>query len=52
MKTINYLCDAVRQTAYDIHVYHGHGHLEKVYENALANRLRKAAAQVFFCKML
>lgn len=35
------LCDLVRQTAYDIHVYHGHGHLEKVYENALAHRLRK-----------
>jgi GxxExxY protein len=42
MKTINDLCDTVRQTAYDIHVYHGNGHLEKVYENALANRLRKA----------
>ncbi len=36
------LCDRVRQIAYDIHVYHGHGHLEKVYENALAHRLRKA----------
>lgn len=35
-------CDKVRQTAYDIHVYHGHGHLEKVYENALAHRLQKA----------
>ena len=42
MKDIKALCDQVRQTAYDIHVYHGHGHLEKVYENALANRLRKA----------
>ncbi|MGD0744224.1 MAG: GxxExxY protein [Verrucomicrobiota bacterium] len=42
MKTINDLCDIVRQTAYDIHVYHGNGHLEKVYENALAHRLRKA----------
>jgi hypothetical protein len=31
-----------RKTAYAIHVYHGHGHLEKVYENALVNRLRKA----------
>jgi GxxExxY protein len=40
-KTIKELCDVVRQTAYDIHVYHGNGHLEKVYENALANRLRK-----------
>ena len=36
------LCDRIRQTAYDIHVYHGHGHLEKVYENALGHRLRKA----------
>jgi GxxExxY protein len=41
MKTINELCDIVRQTAYSIHIYHGHGHLEKVYENALAHRLRK-----------
>lgn len=40
------LCDQVRQVAYDIHVYHGHGHLEKVYENALAHRLRKAGLSV------
>ena len=46
MKTINDLCDIVRQTAYDIHVYHGNGHLEKVYENALAHRLRKAGFDV------
>ncbi len=45
-KTINDLCDIVRQTAYDIHVYHSNGHLEKVYENALANRLRKAGFDV------
>src|SRR5690242_16781385 len=38
---IKLLCDQVRQTAYDIHIYHGHGHLEKVYENALAHRLHK-----------
>ena len=36
----------MRQTAYNIHVYHGHGHLEKVYENALAHRLRKAGLDV------
>lgn len=41
MKDIKALSDQVRQTAYDIHVYLGHGHLEKVYENALAHRLRK-----------
>lgn len=40
------LCDIVRQTAYDIHVYLGHGYLEKVYENALAHRLRKAGLNV------
>lgn len=40
------LCDKVRQIAYDIHVYHAHGHLEKVYENALANRLKKAGISV------
>ena len=43
---IKELCDRVRRTAYDIHVYHGHGHLEKVYENALAHRLRKAGFEV------
>ncbi len=46
MKTINELCDIVRQTAYDIHIYHANGHLEKVYENALAHRLRKLGIDV------
>jgi GxxExxY protein len=46
MKDVKTLSDQVRQTAYDIHVYHGHGHLEKVYENALAHRLRKAGLDV------
>lgn len=46
MKDVKALCDRVRQIAYDIHVYHGHGHLEKVYENALAHRLRKAGLDV------
>ena len=46
MKTINQLCDIVRQTAYNIHCYHGTGFLEKVYENALAHRLRKAGLDV------
>jgi len=36
------LCDKVREAAYAIHVYHGNGYLEKVYENALVHRLRKA----------
>lgn len=38
--------DAIRQTAYAIHVYLGHGHLEKIYENALAHRLRKQGINV------
>ena len=46
MVTIGELCDTVRETAYAIHVYHGHGHLEKVYENALAHRLRKTGLDV------
>ena len=46
MQTINELCDIVRQTSYAIHVYHGHGHLEKVYENALVHRLRRAGFDV------
>jgi GxxExxY protein len=46
VKTINELCNLVRETGYAAHVYHGHGHLEKVYENALANRLRKAGVEV------
>jgi GxxExxY protein len=46
MSEMKALCDQVRQTSYDIHVYHAHGHLEKVYENALAHRLRKAGLSV------
>lgn len=43
---IKLLCDRVRQTAYDIHAYLGHGHLEKVYENALFHRLQKLGLRV------
>ncbi|MBK8049541.1 MAG: GxxExxY protein [Anaerolineales bacterium] len=46
MRDMTALADQIRQIAYEIHVYHGHGHLEKVYENALAHRLRKAGLQV------
>ena len=46
MKSIFELCGFVRETAYAIHVYHGHGHLEKVYENALALRLRKKGLDI------
>jgi GxxExxY protein len=40
-ESIRELCDRIRQTAFDLHVYHGNGHFEKVYENGLAHRLRK-----------
>jgi GxxExxY protein len=41
MATIQELADQVRKISYDIHVFLGHGHLEKVYGNALVHRLRK-----------
>ncbi len=40
-ENINQLSDIVRQTSFDIHSYHRHGHLEKIYENALSHRLKK-----------
>jgi GxxExxY protein len=46
MKTINEISDIIRETSFAIHVFHGHGHLEKVYENALTHRLRKAGLSV------
>lgn len=44
--TINELCDVIRETSFDIHKYHRSGHLEKIYENALAHRLRKRGLTV------
>ena len=43
---INQLCDVVRETSFAIHKYHRNGHLEKIYENALVNRLRKQGLKV------
>ena len=40
------LCDAVRETAFSMHGYLRHGHLEKVYENGLAGRLRRQGLAV------
>ena len=42
----NAKCDAIRQIAYELHVYLGTGYLEKVYENGLAHRLSKAGFNV------
>ena len=46
MNDIMELCNVVRETAFAIHCYHKSGHLEKVYENALAHRLRKLGLDV------
>ena len=43
---INQLCDLVRETSFAIHRYHRHGHLEKIYENALTHRLRTLGLSV------
>lgn len=36
----------IRQAAFDVHQYFGNGFLEKVYEGALENRLRKQGHEV------
>lgn len=40
------LCNHVRETAFALHNYLRHGHLEKVYENGLAHRLRGNGLEV------
>ena len=40
------LCDLVRETSFALHKHLKHGHAEKVYENGLANRLRKNGIRV------
>lgn len=39
------LCDHVRETSFALHRHLRHGHIEKVYENGLGNRLRKAGLE-------
>jgi GxxExxY protein len=46
MYDIMSVCDQVREIAYAVHVYHGNGYLEKVYENAFAHRLKNAGFNV------
>ena len=43
---INRLCDVIRETSFEIHKFLRSGHLEKVYENALAHRLAKIGVHV------
>jgi GxxExxY protein len=45
-KDILELCNQIRQVAFNLHVYLRHGHFEKVYENGLTLRLRKAGLRV------
>lgn len=40
------LVDLIRETSFELHRYLRYGHLEKVYENGLAHRLRKAKMKV------
>jgi GxxExxY protein len=40
------LCDRIRETSFALHRYLRHGHLEKIYENGLRHRLRKAGLTV------
>jgi GxxExxY protein len=40
------LCNIIRQTSFEIHKYLRNGHREQIYENALANRLRKLGIKV------
>jgi GxxExxY protein len=45
-RSIFTLCDVIRKTSFDIHCYLRSGFNEKIYENALANRLRKRGIHV------
>lgn len=40
------LCATIRETSLSAHRHLRHGHLEKIYENSLANRLRKLGLNV------
>jgi GxxExxY protein len=40
------LCDTIRETSFEIYKYLRSGHREKIYENALAHRLRKRGISV------
>lgn len=46
------LTDVVRETGFRVHRFLGPGHLEKIYERSLMNRLRKMGFKVEEQKML
>jgi GxxExxY protein len=45
-REMNSLADVVREISFGIHKFHRHGHLEKIYENALTHRLRKLGLHI------
>ena len=45
-KDIKRLCDMIRETSFNIHRFLKYGHLEKIYENALAHRLKKMGLNI------
>lgn len=45
-RSILALCDIIRKTSLEIHQYLRSGFNERIYENALANRLRKQDIRV------
>lgn len=45
-KQIQYLCALIREHALAAHRFLRHGHAEKIYEDSLANRLRRAGFNV------
>ena len=40
------LCDTIRECAFSLHKFLRNGHMEKVYERGMANRLRKEGLKV------
>ena len=40
------VCDQVRESSFALHKFLRHGHKEKIYENGLANRLRRKGIEV------
>ena len=45
-RSILALCDIIRKTSFEVHQYLRSGFNEKIYENALASRLRKQDVRV------
>jgi GxxExxY protein len=46
IEEINTLCDVVRECSFGLHKHLRHGHLEEIYENGLAHRLKKKSIVV------